>query len=197
MDESKLLIEATEKWFQNSGMTIHGFQELLLPKLEAAGLIDAERFESGTDAESYTRARKAAGVMLGRILRGTSHLPLSWKWAWIAILPPEYQTPLKRDLQALSGCLHVSLPEQHKSGGVKSRLGALTQEFGEALTAAEPAHDGRFDESDSQAASDRYIDELIDVAELVMEEIRAVNRGTGCQGRRHRLNKLMQTITQE
>ncbi len=182
--EDQAIIAATRDWFENSRESIESFSTtLLIPALEDAGLAEVDHDSVESSAEAYTRWRRAASMKVGRIIRGTQPFPLAWKWIWIGCLPQEYQLELRRELMAMAGSLYVPIPRFVAVGDTPSRAQAqlhrLSQEFGELLQFAQPAHNGRYDLNDDPRAVDRMMKEAIDLVEVVLSEVAAASRGTG------------------
>lgn len=185
--EDQAIIDYTRRWFENSRESIESFAtNLLIPALEDAGLADVDHDSVESSASAYTRWRRAVSMRVGRIIRGDQLFPLAWKWVWIGCLPPEYQLELRRELMAMAGSLYVSIPtfstapgQSDQSSRAKAQLHRLSQEFGELLQNAQPAHNGRYDINDDPCAVDRMMKEAIDLVEVVLSEVAAVSRGTG------------------
>lgn len=182
--EDQAIIAATRDWFENSRESIESFSTtLLIPALEDAGMAEVDHDSVESSAAAYTRWRRAASMKVGRIIRGTQPFPLSWKWVWIGCLPQEYQLELRRELMAMAGSLYVPIPSfvaaSDQPSRAKAQLHRLSQEFGELLQYAQPAHNGRYDLNDDPHAVDRMMKEAIDLVEVVLSEVAAVSRGTG------------------
>lgn len=182
--EDQAIIAATRDWFENSRESIESFSTtLLIPALEDAGMAEVDHDSVESSAAAYTRWRRASSMKVGRIIRGTQPFPLSWKWVWIGCLPQEYQLELRRELMAMAGSLYVPIPSfvaaSDQPSRAKAQLHRLSQEFGELLQYAQPAHNGRYDLNDDPRAVDRMMKEAIDLVEVVLSEVAAVSRGTG------------------
>lgn len=182
--EDRLIIDITRRWFENSRESIESFSTThLIPALEDAGMAEVDHDAVESSAAAYTRWRRAASMKVGRIIRCTQPFPLSWKWIWIGCLPQDYQLELRRELMAMAGSLYVPIPSFVDASDQPSRADAqlhrLSQEFGELLQYAQPAHNGRYDLNDDPRAVDRMMKEAIDLVEVVLSEVAAVSRGTG------------------
>lgn len=182
--EDQVIIEATRRWFENSRESIESFSTaLLIPALEDAGMADVDRDSVESSAAAYTRWRRAASMKVGRIIRGTQPFPLAWKWVWIGCLPQEYQRELRRELMAMAGSLYVPIPCFAQPGDCPTRAQAqlhrISEEFGELLQHARPAHNGHYDLNDDPALVDRMMKEAVDLVEVVLSEVAAASRATG------------------
>lgn len=181
--EDQLIIAATRRWFENSRESIESFSTtLLIPALEDAGMAEVDRESVESNVAAYTRWRRAASMRVGRVIRGDQPFPLAWKWFWVGCLPSEYQLELRRDLMAMAGSLYVPIPHfADASNMVRARahLDRISQEFGELLQNARPAHNGHYDINDDPRLIDRMMKEAVDLVEVVLSEVAAASRATG------------------
>lgn len=179
--ERDVVIDQTSRWFAHSDWSLERFaSERLAPALSAAGLIEA--LEEPTDVEAYQRNRKAWSQRVSRIFHATQPFPLEWKWVWISCLPDDYQRSARSELLAMAGCFDVRIPELVGLVGVpsaKAQLGEVTQAIGEFLAASAPAHDGRYDKTDSPEEVDRMLIEGTEAISAMFNELVALSTGTG------------------
>ncbi|WP_051560193.1 hypothetical protein [Marinobacterium jannaschii] len=187
--EDQIILEYTNSLLRETRWTIEDFgTDRLTPALRE-GLIDvdpADPYSIHSEAAAYLRWKNKIGVQLGRIMRGTTKFPLSWKWAWVTSLPEPYQTQCRQELLALAGVMDIPLPviEIAERRPARARIADFMRESADLLAAAAPADDGFYDESDDPEAVDRMADEMIDVIEVLERELQAIGRGTGRTGRR-------------
>lgn len=188
MTEDKIIIGYTNRWLQDTTWSIERFAtELLVPALVQLELSNQKDI---TTADELHRWKAAKGVQVGRVIRGSMNFPMAWKWPWVNALPEPYRAECRKDLLALAGVLDVPVPDLSASKvgyGTKANLADLMREFADVVSNSAPAQDGVYDREDDQAAAERYVDEMIDVMEVIQRELVAVRKGTGCSGRRHSL----------
>ena len=181
--ECDVIIKATLDWFANSRESIESFSTIhLVPALERLNMMELNREEVERNTDNYLRWRRSVSMKVGRIIRGDQPFPLAWKWAWISLLPEQYQVEVRRELMAMAGSLYVPIPRFSVADDqprAKSQLHRLSQEFGELLQFAQPAHNGHYDINDNPAQVDRMMKEAVDLVEVVLSEVAAVSRGTG------------------
>ena len=182
--ECQLIIAATRQWFENSSESIESFATAhLIPALEDAGMAEVDRDSVESSAAAYTRWRRAVSMRVGRVIRGHVAFPLSWKWVWVGCLPESYRVELVRKLIAMAGSLFVEIPKLSGTADSlvrsKSRLHRISEEFGELLQNATPAHDGFYDLNDDPVLVDSMMKEAMDLVEVVLSEAAAVSRATG------------------
>ncbi|WP_345865800.1 hypothetical protein, partial [Shewanella algae] len=185
--EDQVVIHYTQLWFSETSWSADRFaSELLVPLLWDLGLDEAVQAATAVEYENWKRAK---GVQVGRVIRGTQKFPLAWKWAWIACLPEKYRQPCRQELLAIAGVMDIPLPSVSGTSSV-ANLSRLTLEFSQVLNASAPAQDGKYDEHDSKELTGVYIDELVDLVEAAVCELQAVTTGTGHHGRRRRIAEL-------
>ncbi|MFR9656427.1 MAG: hypothetical protein SNF94_05515 [Rikenellaceae bacterium] len=188
MTEDQIIIEHTNRWLQETPWSIERFAtELLVPQLEQLELSNQKDI---TTADELHRWKSAKGVQVGRIIRASMNFPMAWKWPWLNSLPEPYRSECRRDLLALAGVLDVPLPnsKQGKCGqATRANLADMMREFADVVASSAPAQDGVYDSKDDKQLTQRYIDEMVDVIEVLHRELFAVRQGTGCMSRRHRL----------
>lgn len=179
--ERDVLIAQTSRWFAHSEWSIDRFAlERLAPALSAAGLIDP--LGDPQDVADYQRLRRAWGVRVGRIFNESQPFPLEWKWVWISCLPEEYQRRTRQELLAMAGCFDVRLPEFVAGAEVTAttaHLGVVMQEIADFVSAAAPAHDGRYDRNEDPVAVDRMLGEGMELLAALSNELYALSIGTG------------------
>lgn len=178
--ERDVLIDQTSRWFTHSDWSIDRFAlERLAPALSAAGQVD---LGDPQDVAEYQRLRRAWGVRVGRIFNESQPFPLEWKWVWLSCLPEEYQQRARRELLAMAGCFDVRLPEFIAGAEVAAtpaRLGLVMQEVADFVSAAEPAHDGRYDRNEDPVKVDRMLGEGLDLLSALANELYSLSAGTG------------------
>jgi len=181
--ECDVIIKATLDWFTNSRESIESFSTIhLIPALERQGMMELNREEVERNTDNYLRWRRSVSMKVGRIIRGDQPFPLAWKWPWISLLPEQYQVEVRRELMAMAGSLYVPVPRfsaVDDLARVQSQLHRISQEFGELLQYAQPAHNGGYDRNDCPAQVDRMMKEAVDLVEVLLSEVAAVSRGTG------------------
>lgn len=179
--ERDIVVDQTQRWFTNSDWSLERFaSERLAEALAANGLI--EPLAEPEVVEDYVKSRKAWGTRVGRIFHGTQPFPMEWKWVWLGCLPEEYQRAARTELLAMAGCFDVRLPELVGGLGFEStraNLGELTQEIGEFLAAAGPAHDGHYDHRDNPAEVDEMLLKGADAMAAMFNEMVSLSVGTG------------------
>ncbi|MES7579672.1 hypothetical protein U6Q50_12235, partial [Cutibacterium acnes] len=106
--EDQVVIHYTQLWFSETSWSADRFaSELLVPLLWDLGLDEAVQAATAVEYENWKRAK---GVQVGRVIRGTQKFPLAWKWAWIACLPEKYRQPCRQELLAIAGVMDIPLP---------------------------------------------------------------------------------------
>lgn len=184
LTEDKVIIRHTRQWLETSQWSIETFATtLLIPALEDAGMAKVDRDSVESSAAAYTRWRRAESMKVGRIIRGSQPFPLAWKWVWVSCLPADVQREATRELVAMAGSLYVPIPKfcAMNPHSTRSRLDRMSQEFGELLQYAAPAHNGRYDANDCPVSIDRMMKEGVDLIEAVTAELVAICKGTGRQ----------------
>ncbi len=181
--ECDVIIKATMDWFTNSRESIESFSTIhLIPALERLGMMEVNREEVERNTDNYLKWRRSVSMKVGRIIRRDQAFPLAWKWAWISLLPEQYQVEVRRELMAMAGSLYVAVPRFSAVDDLaraKSQLHRISQEFGELLQYAQPAHNGGYDRNDCPAQVDRMMKEAVDLVEVLVSELAAVSHGTG------------------
>lgn len=178
--ERDVLIDQTSRWFTHSDWSIDRFAlERLAPALSAAGLVD---LGDPQDVGEYQRQRRAWGMRVGRIFSEAQPFPLEWKWVWLNCLPEEYQHRARQELLAMAGCFDVRLPEfivGAEVAATPARLGVVMQEIGHFVSAATPAHDGKYDRNENPEEVDRMLAEGLDLLAALANELYSLSAGTG------------------
>jgi len=180
-NERDIVVNQTSRWFTNSEWSLDRFaSERLVPALQASGQIEA--VGDPDDVSEYLRTRKAWGMRVSRIFHGTQPFPLEWKWVWLSCLPEEYQRRARQELLAMAGCFDVRLPEFIAGADVPAThasLGIVMQEVADFVSAATPAHDGRYDRNENPEDVDRMLREGLDLIAALGNELYQVSAGTG------------------
>lgn len=179
-NERDVILSYTNLWFRTSEWSMERFgSELLAPALAARQLI--EPLGEPGSGDEYLRARRAWGQRINRIFNGTQPFPLEWRAVWLQCLPEEHSRPAWRDCLALFDVVDLRVPKFSPSPvpAVPSRLGDVTREFGEFLSASAPAHNGRYDRGDDPVAVDKMLAEGTDVVLALISELVAIAAGTG------------------
>lgn len=179
--ERDVLIDQTSRWFTHSDWSIDRFAfERLAPALSAAGLVDEPIGEQ--NVAEYQRYRRAWAMRVGRIFNETQPFPLEWKWVWLSCLPDEYQARARQELLAMAGCFDVRLPQfvvGVEVSATPARLGVVMKEVADFVSAAEPAHDGKYDKNEDPAKVDKMLAEGMDLLAALANELYSVSAGTG------------------
>ncbi|MBO2834591.1 hypothetical protein [Pseudomonas aeruginosa] len=179
--ERDVVIGHTSRWFAHSEWNVERFaHERLAPALAAHGLI--EPLDDPQGVAEYQRTRKNWAMRVGRIFNESQPFPLEWKWVWLSCLPEEYQHRARRELLAMAGCFDVRLPEFIAGAEVTAtpaRLGVVMQEIADFVSAAGPAHDGRYDRNEDPAEVDRMLGEGLDLLGALANELYSLSAGTG------------------
>ena len=189
--EDQVILTYTNRMLSETRWTIEDFgSERIIPALrdDRIDVNPADPYTIHNDAEQYLRWKNKVGVQLGRIIRGTTKFPLSWKWPWVDSLPEPYHSQCRQELLSLAGTLDVPLPiiEIDHPQPTRSRIADFMRASADVLAAAAPADDGIYDETDDPEAVDRLADEIVDVIEVLERELLAIGRGTGRTGKRRR-----------
>jgi len=179
-NERDLILQYTNQWFRNSEWSMERFGlERLAPALTACELI--EPLAEPETGDEYLKSRRAWGQRINRIFNGSQPFPLEWRKVWLQCMPEEYSRPAWRECLALFDVVDLRVPKfsPNPVPAVPSRLGEVTREFGEFLSASGPAHNGRYDRGDDPSAVDKMLTEGTDAVLAIISELVAIAAGTG------------------
>lgn len=180
-NESEIIIRHTKEWLLTSNETVKSLAlDMLAPRLEKT----APDNPTVADQENW---EASVSRMVHRYMKGTHHLPLSWKWQWLDCLPVKSRDAALKEIHAIHGFLDT-LPEIESGTVCDASINEVLESVASMVSTAEPAHDGKYDERDSIESSNKMIDSLLGLAAKCLDEARRINAGTGAVGSRHNIH---------
>lgn len=180
--EDQIIIEATRNWLQNSNYTQAMFATTML-----APNIEEQEPES---AEGWEKWHSKLCQRVSVIMTYKQPFPMKWKWAWLNALPPEVRQPIESELAAVAGYLHTMPVIKKESASVEANTASIYNCFSSLVRNSTPAHDGVYDDRDTQEEANAQIDAALGLISVVLEEIQRIHTGTGATGKIRKLEDI-------